>query len=402
MRAGRSVLTLIVAAAAAAPAYAATNVSVGPAGEEANDNSWSGPDAISADGRYVTFASAASNLASGDTNGSEDMFVHDRRSGATERIGGGRAPAISADGRTLAYAVGERDACTRVQLRGRAGGAARLVPLGERDGADPSLDVRDFRLSPDGRFVASLVARPAFGKSCAEAANDPDDHPGHGPAVLELFDRRTGRTRAIPTVGLEISSHEGLALSAGGRVAVVVDDQVEPTTGDRTTRLFAIDTRSGRRTRVNLDSREREVPHDLAWWPDISADGRHVAFATTGRLVRGDSGRDSDVYVRDLRRGRTRRASVGNGGAGIGGAYPSISRHGRFVAFLDGDGFAISQVHVRDMARRRTRLLTPGWEGAPPSIAANGRGVAFTSYRNGDLPHSSFGLAEVFVSGPPH
>ncbi|HEV7536794.1 MAG TPA: hypothetical protein VGP90_14230, partial [Acidimicrobiia bacterium] len=69
--------------------------------------------AISADGRWVAFASAASTLVSGDTNGAEDVFVYDRVSRATERVslaaagdqgnGDSYGPAISADGRYVAF-----------------------------------------------------------------------------------------------------------------------------------------------------------------------------------------------------------------------------------------------------------------------------------------------------------
>ena len=41
---------------------------------------------ISADGRCVAFRSDASNLVPGDTNTSEDIFVHDRQTAITERV----------------------------------------------------------------------------------------------------------------------------------------------------------------------------------------------------------------------------------------------------------------------------------------------------------------------------
>ncbi len=54
-------------------------VSVSSAGVEANCGSGSaGVLGISADGRFVTFDSCASNLVSGDTNATDDVFVHDR------------------------------------------------------------------------------------------------------------------------------------------------------------------------------------------------------------------------------------------------------------------------------------------------------------------------------------
>jgi hypothetical protein len=73
---------------------------------------------ISADGRFVVFSSAASNLVAGDTNGVTDVFVHDRTTGTTERVSvdstgaqgkyasGIFGCAISADGEIAAFDSG--------------------------------------------------------------------------------------------------------------------------------------------------------------------------------------------------------------------------------------------------------------------------------------------------------
>ena len=76
-------------------------------------NGASVPTAISADGRYVAFTSAASTLVAADTNGVEDVFVHDRQTGLTTRVsvasdgsqanGSNWSPALSADGRYVAF-----------------------------------------------------------------------------------------------------------------------------------------------------------------------------------------------------------------------------------------------------------------------------------------------------------
>lgn len=72
---------------------------------------------LSADGRFVVFASQATNLVPGDTNGVEDVFVHDRQTGQTELVSvaqdGGPAndrsylyyvqPSLSADGRFVVF-----------------------------------------------------------------------------------------------------------------------------------------------------------------------------------------------------------------------------------------------------------------------------------------------------------
>jgi Tol biopolymer transport system component len=68
---------------------------------------------ISADGRYVAFYSYAVNLVTGDTNGVEDIFVRDRQTGTTTRVSKSSAgvegdgdsiyPSISADGRYVVF-----------------------------------------------------------------------------------------------------------------------------------------------------------------------------------------------------------------------------------------------------------------------------------------------------------
>jgi Tol biopolymer transport system component len=86
--------------------------SVSSAGVQGNGPSYAWM-AVSGDGRYVGFGSAADNLVAGDTNGYLDVFVHDRQTARTVRMsepnGGGEAdgesfgPKISADGRHIAF-----------------------------------------------------------------------------------------------------------------------------------------------------------------------------------------------------------------------------------------------------------------------------------------------------------
>ena len=77
---------------ATAPAWAGSTerVSISSSGKQGNDVSLN--PAISADGRFVAFASDASDLVPGDTNGidcsacGKDVFIRDRRTGTTERV----------------------------------------------------------------------------------------------------------------------------------------------------------------------------------------------------------------------------------------------------------------------------------------------------------------------------
>jgi cysteine-rich repeat protein len=84
-------------------------VSVSSTGAEGNSRSSGGK--VSEDGRFVAFSSDATNLVESDTNGVSDVFVRDRRTGATERVslsstgvegdGGSFAGGISADGQVV-------------------------------------------------------------------------------------------------------------------------------------------------------------------------------------------------------------------------------------------------------------------------------------------------------------
>ena len=70
--------------------------------------------AISGDGRYVVFESIAVNLASGDADSTSDIFVHDMETGVTSLVSvasddvtkgnsGSHNPVISANGQYVAF-----------------------------------------------------------------------------------------------------------------------------------------------------------------------------------------------------------------------------------------------------------------------------------------------------------
>src|SRR5205085_1837304 len=74
----------------------------------------SGDQTISADERYVGFTSTATNLVAGETWGVRQVYVHDLQTGATRRVsvnnagvagnGSSDGPSLSADGRYVAFA----------------------------------------------------------------------------------------------------------------------------------------------------------------------------------------------------------------------------------------------------------------------------------------------------------
>jgi Tol biopolymer transport system component len=124
-------------------------VSVSSAGAQGNRATFD--PAISSDGRFVVFASRASNLVPGDTNHRADIFVHDRTTGTTERVsvsgagaegnGGSRYPSISSDGHFVVFASrasnlvpGDTNHRMDIFLHDRTTGATERVSLTQTGG----------------------------------------------------------------------------------------------------------------------------------------------------------------------------------------------------------------------------------------------------------------------------
>jgi Tol biopolymer transport system component len=143
-------------------------VSVSSAGAQGNGNSLE--PAVSANGRFVAFTSAATNLVGGDNNVSTDIFVHDRKTGKTRRVSVSSAgvqgnnssntATISADGRYVAFrslatnlVAGDTNGSDDVFVRDRSAGRTRRVSVGF-DGAQANGDSLSAKIAGSGRFVA--------------------------------------------------------------------------------------------------------------------------------------------------------------------------------------------------------------------------------------------------------
>jgi Tol biopolymer transport system component len=145
-----------------------TRVSVASDGTQGND--FSDNPSISADGRYVAFESYASNLVPGDTNATYDIFVRDRQTNTTTRVSvasdgtqgnnGSSYPSISADGRYVAFASiagnlvpGDTNGLYDIFVRDRQTNTTTRVSVATdgTQGNDYSLNPH---ISADGRYIA--------------------------------------------------------------------------------------------------------------------------------------------------------------------------------------------------------------------------------------------------------
>jgi Tol biopolymer transport system component len=151
---------------------ATRRVSVGTGGTQVSDGFGGGAPAISAYGASVVFTSTGGDVVPGDTNGVDDVFVHDVATSRTERVSvatdgtqgtnsssTGGAPSISADGTRIAFqtyatefAPGDTNNARDDFVRDRRTGRTLLVSESVTGGVGASYS--DFPvISPDGRWV---------------------------------------------------------------------------------------------------------------------------------------------------------------------------------------------------------------------------------------------------------
>jgi Tol biopolymer transport system component len=366
--AGLLAVPAFTAPAAPAVTMATTRVSVATGGTQANGQS-SG-SAISANGRYVAFASEATNLVARDTNHAQDVFVRDRTTGATTRVsvatGGAQAngpsqePTISANGRYVAFTSEATNLVAKdtnnqadVFVRDRVNGTTTLVSVSTA-GARASRGAGEGVISANGRYVAFTS-----------------------------------------------SSSNLVARDTGDWQDVFVRDRISRTT-----------------TRVSVATGGAQS-NNFSYGPaGISANGRYVAFySDASNLVAGDTNGAKDVFVRDRVAGATTRVSIGAGGTQANGssAQPSISANGRYVAFgsiasnlVAGDTNGTVDVFVRDRVTCTTTRASVATNGAQtqadstaPAISANGRYVTFVSDASNLVAGDTNGISDLFVRGRP-
>ena len=335
---------LVLAIGCVVPAHAqntTTRVSVSTTGSEGLVSSVS--PAVSADGRYVGFVSEAPNLVPGDTNHFRDAFVHDRVTGATERVSLGLGSTQAMGGDTVSLA-----------------------------------------LSADGRFVAMTS------RATNLVLNDTN-----GVSDVFVRDRQTGTTTrvSVPTqFGQALGGSFLSQISADGRYVVFSSNATNLVAGDTNDNLdlFRRDRETGTTIRISIahdGAQANGQPGD----PSMSADGRFVAFTSHAtNLVAGDTNGHEDVFVRDVESGVTTRVSVGPGGvqADERSLEASMSGDGRFVAFrslasnlVAGGGVGIylhdRQTGVTSALSVRPRGTDPDSAPQSPGISGNGRHVCF-------------------------
>lgn len=334
----RTTGTTTLASASAAGAAANGAVDADDAGNPAF--------AISGDGRYVVFASVATNLTPADTDAGKDVYRKDLTTGAV----------------------------TLISVNG-AGTKANAAVFGDPD------------ISGDGNRVS-------FGSGNATNLITPDANAGNSDILVRDVAAGTTVLAAQTTAGVQANGiTDRSAISADGRVvafeAPLATDNLAANDSGGGNDVFARNLAAG-----TLAPASDPTVANGATFPDISGDGRYVVFETSQKYdpVNDVSG-GNDAYRRDMGTTAFILASAKNAsdvGGGTDGTRPVISADGNRVAFTSAStdlttdaNAATKDVFVRDVTARTTTLASANGatQGATdsdrPAIAPNGALATF-------------------------
>jgi Tol biopolymer transport system component len=353
------VISILVSTSGCGWVAVATVGSNGQLGNGDSEYAW-----LSNDGRYVAFDSISSNLVAGDINPKSDVFLRDLKEGVTTLVS--------------------------VNTEGTQGNNGSY----------------DASISDDGRVVAFLS------RATNLVANDTN-------GMLDIFvhDRNTLTTTrvSVSSDGVEgNSSCFSPTISADGRYVAFESDSSNLVALDTNNQrdVFVHDLNTGITTRVSVDSAGGQAAGGSDR-PYISANGRYVAFNSSGlELAQGES-LAAGVFVHDRNTGATTLVSVNSAGEPANGYsnYPAISADGRYVTFrsdannlVPGDTNARIDIFVHDRSTGKTTrasVNSMGVQGNDSSlrsmISGDGRYVTFASWATNLVANDTNSKMDIFI-----
>jgi hypothetical protein len=406
------------------------------------------------DGRYVAFTSGATNLVPGDTNRASDVFVRDVRARTTRRVsvdssglqgiglhlactwgttsldinsyGGAGKPAISADGRYVAFAscftnlVTPAQVLTQIYRHDIKTGKTVLVSTDDKGAAANSRDISPPSISADGRYVVfASTATNLSPKTCTGNAAEQAVCSSAAGGLLGVqgwqvyrHDMVTGKTTVV-SVDSRGAKGDGDSyapfISPDGRYAGFLSgsdnltaDPPNPSCYGSTfpacPQLYLHDVKTGRTDliTVGVDGLAGDAPASTTppanfegeMFPaSMSANNRYVVFQSTATdlVPQGPLATSVGTYVRDLATARTEMVSVTSTGdfpgangdvtnLGFGSLWPTISPDGRYVNFSVSCSSWYNQTgaFVHDRLTGATDYAVPSLWGTPTSCADHG------------------------------
>ena len=308
--------------------------------------------AVSGDGRFVVFASTATNLSPADTDAGLDVFRKDLQTGAVTLVSvsssGAKAnaavlgdPDVSSDGNRVVFGSGQatnlfapdagNDSDTVV--RDIAAGTTVLASQ-STGGAQANGPTERPAISADGRVVAFTAVNTATNLS-----------PGDTGAGNDIYVRNlaTGTTSAASDPALPNGTSNFPDISGDGRYVVWETGEAYDATNDvGANDVYRRDMGTGGVVLVSARNSVAGGGNNGGTRPQVSADGDRVTFTSTSTDLTVDANAaTADVFTRDITTSVTRLVSANGTNQGATDArLPAISANGGLVSFLFADGAA--------------------------------------------------------------
>ncbi|MCU0753954.1 MAG: hypothetical protein MUE46_02380 [Xanthomonadales bacterium] len=405
---------------------------------------------LSPDGRFVLFHADYNNLVSGDNNGQTDLFRHDRYTGQTLRANiatdgtqsanSTREGSLSADGDRVVFSTRgslvseDSNGLDDVYLHEFSSRSTRLVSVGAYGVIGSGSGSRNpvitnqgdvYFLSDANEFgtggLIQVIQANEAGSFLELVTRDPDGLPGNAnsrslavardgswvsfateasnldpnaPLGGYMLAPDKGQARAVQRapVGRQPNGPSfGATLSADGRHAVLISagNNLGPEDKNDFEDIYWLDLDSGVIRLLSRDPQQADGANAPSFGrTGISANGERVAFTSdASNLVPGDSNAARDVFLADVAGGTLTRVSVATTGdqAQFDSELVSLSADGTKVLFLSTDdldpprGVPIGspqQLYLRSVVGATTELLSVNTAGAGPInadvIAADG------------------------------
>jgi hypothetical protein len=385
---GVALLAGTASMALAAPA-ALTRVSVNAAGKAGNGTS--GVSAVSTDGRFVAFESTAANLVPGDTNGVSDVFVKDRQTGTIERVSVSRTgkqatrashltnAAISYNGRYVVFesaapnlVPGDTNQVSDIFIRDRVAKTTKRVSV---DAAGKAANGRSFNatINSSGIYVIYASAATNLVTGDTNGVTDvfvtrvgsrttwrlsvgPGGVQGNGDSTFGVTDWKgayfyfesrasnlvSGDTNgkadafmyniishtvdriSVDSAGHELAdgTHGGLSVDISGDLATFLSGGTKP-------QVYLHHRFPSTSELVSVNS-VRQPSNTGSAAPSIDPNRRYVTFSSMATNLDPRLSKGNQIYVRYLFEARTIRVSTDAGGVAANGqsTLPAASRVG--------------------------------------------------------------------------
>ena len=391
---------------------------------------------ISADGQIVAFTSQATDLVTNDTNGRTDVFVRNFNTNTTTLVsvnsantasgnGDSAAPMLSTDGTVVGFlstssnlAAGDTNGVQDVFVRNLTTNTTSIVSLNRAGNASGNGLSDRFTLSADGRSVAF--------HSFATNLTAITDTNGFSDVFVRNLATNTTTMVSVNSAGNNGGNNTSFSpsISADGRVVSflsLASNLVTNDTNGAITDVFVRNLTTNVTRLVSINSTANGSGDNHSGGNVTSADGSTVAFqSTASNLVTGDANGVLDVFVRNLAANATTLVSVSSASAASGNGQsfgPALSANGQTVAFIslasnltanDSNG-VVRDVFVRDLGANTTTLASTTASGSGSgasglnaiTISANGRTVAFESDATNLVAGDNNSAKDVFTFAIP-